>query len=187
MKVDDRHPSHYAESCSIECLDAMLISFGYRYFIMYCIITAYKHLWRHKAKDSEASNFKKGFHYLDIAETYLLSYEQNDPHFAEEARYNIKLVRDTLAMYQAGPSKANVGSNLIPKEDAQDVEMDFPMKMLTDPLTQHTRLIPDTAKMSYAQHEQYMQIQRENDKKIQRYLMKQEQSVTDKEQHENEG
>ena len=44
------HPSHYTQG-SIECFDAMISAFGKEAFLDYCIINAFKYLWRYKHKN----------------------------------------------------------------------------------------------------------------------------------------
>ncbi|RFZ78816.1 DUF3310 domain-containing protein [Lacrimispora amygdalina] len=61
------HPTHYADSCSMECFDAMKIAFGVRYVIIYCKITAFKYLWRHKHKGGE-EDVRKALWYLMAAD-----------------------------------------------------------------------------------------------------------------------
>lgn len=60
------HPTHYADSCSMECFDAMKIAFGQKYMIEYCKITAFKYLWRHKNKGVR-EDIKKALWYLTEA------------------------------------------------------------------------------------------------------------------------
>ena len=57
------HPQHYADSCSIECIDAMALAWGFDYTAIYCQINAFKYLWRWKNKN--------GIEDLDKAEWYL--------------------------------------------------------------------------------------------------------------------
>lgn len=45
------HPKHYADNCSIECIDSMLLAFGPADIAKYCIINAYKYIWRCKSKN----------------------------------------------------------------------------------------------------------------------------------------
>ena len=45
------HPSYYAKSCSMECIDAMEITFGIEAVIHYCKGNAFKYLWRYKNKN----------------------------------------------------------------------------------------------------------------------------------------
>lgn len=58
------HPSHYADSCSMECFDAMKIAFGIDNVIAHCKITAFKYLWRHKHKGNE-EDVRKALWYLN--------------------------------------------------------------------------------------------------------------------------
>lgn len=63
------HPPHYADSCSIECIQAMEITFGVEYTAIYCLINAYKYLWRRKAKNG-SQDVKKALWYLDRYNMY---------------------------------------------------------------------------------------------------------------------
>ncbi len=60
------YPSHYADSCSMECFDAMKMAFGIDNMIAHCKITAFKYLWRHKYKNGE-EDVKKALWYIDRA------------------------------------------------------------------------------------------------------------------------
>lgn len=57
------HPKHYADSCSIECIDAMVLAWGFEKVAIYCQINAFKYLWRFKNKNGEED--------LDKAEWYI--------------------------------------------------------------------------------------------------------------------
>lgn len=48
---DNINPSHYKDTCSIECIDAMEIAFGNDAVFKYCIINAFKYMWRYKNKN----------------------------------------------------------------------------------------------------------------------------------------
>lgn len=62
------HPKHYANSCSIECIDAMQATFGTKDLAKYCIINAYKYLWRYKNKNGKED--------LNKAEWYLNKFDE---------------------------------------------------------------------------------------------------------------
>ena len=60
------HPAHYADSCSLECIDVMEAVFGsvpVRYF---CLCNAFKYMWRYKNKNGQ-EDLKKAKWYLDRA------------------------------------------------------------------------------------------------------------------------
>lgn len=93
-------PAHYADSCSIECIDAMVIAFGYEETITYCIINAYKYIWRWKNKNG-IEDLKKADWYLDKAEElYKILYEYEDEEeylFVDYKHKALKrLVSDTI-------------------------------------------------------------------------------------------
>mgnify|MGYP002711163079 CR=1 FL=1 len=58
------HPKHYANSCSIECIDAMQATFGIKDLAKYCAVNAYKYLWRYKSKNG-LEDLKKAEWYLN--------------------------------------------------------------------------------------------------------------------------
>lgn len=61
------HPSHYADSCSIECIESMMVVLGREGLISFCIGNAYKYIWRHKFKGKPAEDLKKAKWYIDKA------------------------------------------------------------------------------------------------------------------------
>lgn len=64
------HPPHYADSCSLECIESMEIAFGIKYTAVYCLINAYKYLWRRKAKNG-SQDVEKALWYLDRYNSYV--------------------------------------------------------------------------------------------------------------------
>lgn len=62
------HPKHYVNSCSIECIDAMQATFGTKDLAKYCVINAYKYLWRYKNKNGKED--------LSKAEWYLNKFDE---------------------------------------------------------------------------------------------------------------
>lgn len=69
------HPNHYA-SGSIECIDAMESAFGKDAVSNFCLLNAFKYIWRSKKKNG-AEDIKKAIWYL---EKYLsfISFEKED-------------------------------------------------------------------------------------------------------------
>ena len=60
------HPSHYAESCSIECIDAMECMFGTDKLVSFCFMNAFKYIWRFKNKNG-LEDLKKARWYMTKA------------------------------------------------------------------------------------------------------------------------
>lgn len=94
------HPAHYADSCSIECIDTMVIAFGYEETITYCVINAYKYIWRWKNKNG-IEDLKKADWYLNKAEElYKILYEYEDEEaylFVDDKHKALKrLVQDAM-------------------------------------------------------------------------------------------
>lgn len=64
-KVDNvNHPKHYEGHTSIECIDAMILTFGAKRTAEYCVQNAYKYAWRHKYKN-KLEDLKKAEWYLN--------------------------------------------------------------------------------------------------------------------------
>ena len=63
-KQDKINPAHYKERTSIECIDAMIMTFGAKRTAEYCVQNAYKYAWRHKYKN-RLEDLKKAEWYLD--------------------------------------------------------------------------------------------------------------------------
>ena len=68
------HPRHYEGYCSIECIDNMRLIFGNQRVTDYCIVNAYKYLWRYKYKNG-LEDLKKAKWYLDEADVLKLTME----------------------------------------------------------------------------------------------------------------
>lgn len=84
-KQDKINPAHYKERTSIECIDAMILTFGAKRTAEYCVQNAYKYVWRHKYKN-RLEDLKKAEWYLDKFEelVVLCELEINE---AVEERY----------------------------------------------------------------------------------------------------
>ena len=61
------HPKHYADTCSLECIDVMLIAFGKDAVISFCMCNAFKYMWRFKNKNGQ-EDLQKAKWYLNKAE-----------------------------------------------------------------------------------------------------------------------
>ncbi len=66
IKVNDsvNHPSHYEGHTSIECIDAMILTFGVKRTAEYCVQNAYKYIWRRENKNG-IEDLKKAEWYLN--------------------------------------------------------------------------------------------------------------------------
>ena len=62
------HPTHYTE-CSLECIDVMLAVFGRKAVTDFCILNAFKYMWRYEHKN--------GLEDLQKAERYLVAMAGN--------------------------------------------------------------------------------------------------------------
>lgn len=57
------HPSHYADG-KYECFDVMLEIFGVPSVRSFCLLNAFKYLWRHRKKNG-VEDIKKAIWYLN--------------------------------------------------------------------------------------------------------------------------
>ena len=57
------HPDHYKQG-KLECFDVMVDVFGADAVMDFCILNAFKYIWRHKSKDGER-DLRKAKWYLD--------------------------------------------------------------------------------------------------------------------------
>ena len=67
-KLDPIHPAHYTE-CSLECIDVMLAVFGRRAVTDFCILNAFKYMWRYEHKNG-LEDLQKAERYLAMATTF---------------------------------------------------------------------------------------------------------------------
>lgn len=64
---DAINPDHYANGCSIECIDAMVLIFGEEETYYWCLQTAFKYIWRYKNKNGREDLCKAKW-YIDWCE-----------------------------------------------------------------------------------------------------------------------
>lgn len=60
-------PEHYCNG-GIECIDAMVITFGKKWVIIFCKLNAFKYRWRAPFKGKMQEDLKKAEWYLNKAE-----------------------------------------------------------------------------------------------------------------------
>lgn len=65
---DAINPSHYKDSCSLECIEAMEMAYGKYWVYVYCLMEAWKYIWRYKNKNGE-QDIKKARWYVDKAKS----------------------------------------------------------------------------------------------------------------------
>ncbi len=82
-------PDHYTE-CSLECYEVMLAVFGRRAVTDFCIINAFKYLWRHKYKNG-LEDLQKAEQYLAMATNYQMGDKEQ-----ENRIINMKAVLEVL-------------------------------------------------------------------------------------------
>jgi len=62
------HPTHYEQSCSLECIQVMELVFGANAVRGFCLCNAFKYMWRYKNKNG-LEDLKKAKWYLDYIKT----------------------------------------------------------------------------------------------------------------------
>lgn len=83
---DNINPAHYKDRTSIECIDAMIMTFGVKRTAEYCVQNAYKYVWRYKYKN-RLEDLKKAEWYIDKFEELSEILEQDDMVWQTEMRY----------------------------------------------------------------------------------------------------
>ena len=63
---DNINPDHYKNSTSLECIEAMQISFGREAVLHFCLCNAFKYIWRWTNKNGE-EDLDKANWYVDRA------------------------------------------------------------------------------------------------------------------------
>lgn len=85
-KRDNINPAHYKDRTSIECIDAMIMTFGVKRTAEYCVQNAYKYVWRYKYKN-RLEDLKKAEWYVDKFEELSTILDQDDIVGQTEMRY----------------------------------------------------------------------------------------------------
>lgn len=75
------HPSHYADSTSIECIESMELTFGTEAVYHFAVCNAYKYLWRHKNKGRVEEDLNKANWYYHKAMNLLEKSKKDDKKF----------------------------------------------------------------------------------------------------------
>ena len=84
-------PSHY-QGTDMECFDAMAVAFGMDSVITFCIMNAFKYVWRHKGKGGKDDLFKAQF-YLGKA-SYIM--ERDEEYINYTQREQIRNLLDII-------------------------------------------------------------------------------------------
>lgn len=58
------NPKHYANS-KVECIDAMIQTFGKDAVMAFALLNCFKYMWRRKDKDNESQDIQKALWYFD--------------------------------------------------------------------------------------------------------------------------
>ena len=89
------HPQHYADSCSIECIEAMLVAFGAEATFDFCVCNAFKYLWRYKNKNGE-EDINKANWYVNKAESIFNAFSPKQPTIFDASKYEKVIVLSDL-------------------------------------------------------------------------------------------
>ena len=85
------HPNHYLET-SMECIDAMTVTFGREWVYHFCLCNAFKYVWRYKSKN--------GLEDLEKAEWYLKRASMLDMDFNNQADVLRELIEGYKKEYE---------------------------------------------------------------------------------------
>ena len=58
MSKDNINPDHYKNETSLECIEAMQIAFGREWVLHFCMLNAWKYIWRWKHKNGREDLIK---------------------------------------------------------------------------------------------------------------------------------
>jgi len=83
------HPAHYTE-CSLECIDVMLAVFGRKAVTDFCILNAFKYMWRYEHKNG-LEDLQKAERYLAMAGNFQMADKEQ-----ENRIINMKAVLEVL-------------------------------------------------------------------------------------------
>ena len=100
-KHDNINPDHYKERTSIECIDAMIMTFGAKRTAEYCVQNAYKYVWRHKYKN-RLEDLKKAEWYLDKFEELDIRCEEKFVKGGVVEKRYLEIVETLRDMIKAG-------------------------------------------------------------------------------------
>jgi hypothetical protein len=92
-KDNVNHPSHYEQSTSIECIEAMEFTFGPLAEYGFCICNAFKYIWRHKHKNGE-EDLKKADWYLKKAREFYDTFDEVSCYYDEDQLQRLISLRD---------------------------------------------------------------------------------------------
>ncbi len=98
MKYDNEvsHPTYYADTCSIECIESMLVCFGVQAVYNFCVCNAYKYIWRHKNKNG-VQDLHKAQWYVDKAKELYDTYSSDaSVTFDVYSREEVTLLEDLV-------------------------------------------------------------------------------------------
>ena len=76
MQKDNINPDHYKSQTSLECIEAMTITFGEQAVFDFCMCNAFKYIWRWKNKNG-TEDLEKAKWYISKANE--LSDVEEDP------------------------------------------------------------------------------------------------------------
>ena len=95
------NPKHYADGCSVECIDMMQTAIGWDGVIYFCLGNAYKYLWRHQLKNNPEEDLAKAQWYIDRA----IVMAQDDPdsygYLLSMAEPLMQLIETYTILYQS--------------------------------------------------------------------------------------
>ena len=95
------NPKHYADGCSVECIDMMQTAIGWDGVIYFCLGNAYKYLWRHQLKNNPEEDLAKAKWYIDRAIVMVQDDPENYGYLLSTAEPLMRLIETYTIMLQS--------------------------------------------------------------------------------------
>ena len=97
------HPAHYTQG-GIECIEAMEVYFGKEAVEHYCLLNAWKYIWRYRDKGKPEEDLKKAAwylnHYLGLNQTYPCFKPKSDKDEVEPIVYLVEKAKQAMILSQ---------------------------------------------------------------------------------------
>ena len=104
-KDNVNHPSHYEKSCSLECIDVMEAMFGPERLIVFCLMNAFKYLWRHKNKNGKEDLDKASWYLNKAKETLHHVKTLSEPFNQDFEKWAEKTIKSILDLWVKSEDK----------------------------------------------------------------------------------
>lgn len=83
MSDNVNHPKHYSGETSFECIEVMEMLFGIKAVIHFCLLNAFKYLWRYNQKNG-VEDLCKAEWYINYADEHSNKMSKREKKIAEQ-------------------------------------------------------------------------------------------------------